>query len=307
MKKITYKDFPGEFAKECPCSPEAVSCGYYNLNLHTGCPFSCTYCILQAYLESKDPVFFKNRERAVEQLEKLNKKEKYIRIGTGELSDSLAYDEETDTTDALFKIFRRFPEIIFEFKTKSDNITKLMEMGPEKNIVVSWSLNPENIVKSEEPGTPSLKKRLDAMSMILKKGYKIGIHFDPIIIVKEWEKLYSELITEISKVVNVENIAWWSLGSLRFPESLRPHIFKHKGSRLLEGELIKTPDGKYRYFRPLRTELFKFIRDSIRSAIGAETPLYLCMEDREMWREIFPEIEPEKESINRYLYENTFK
>ncbi|MEN8154555.1 MAG: hypothetical protein ABFR75_11095, partial [Acidobacteriota bacterium] len=81
-------------------------------------------------------------------------------------------------------------------------------------------------------------------------------------------------------------------------------------SRLFYGELIKGYDNKYRYFKPLRRELFRFVRDEIRSNVGAvgEPPLlYLCMEDREMWEDIFPEINPDPEQINRLLYENVFK
>ena len=42
------------FVKHCPCSPGAVPCGYFNLNLQSGCPFDCSYCILQAYLDDKE-------------------------------------------------------------------------------------------------------------------------------------------------------------------------------------------------------------------------------------------------------------
>ena len=30
----------GAFVKHCPCSPGSVPCGCFNLNLHTGCPYS---------------------------------------------------------------------------------------------------------------------------------------------------------------------------------------------------------------------------------------------------------------------------
>lgn len=307
MVNITYKEFPGEFVKECPCSSEAVSCGYYNLNLHTGCPYACSYCILQTYLESRDPVFFNNIDDSIKQLEKLSWSVDHIRIGTGELSDSLAFDNETDTTEVLFDIFKKFPKIIFEFKTKSANIQKLLKRKPEKNIVISWSLNPQKIIDMEEKLTPSLAKRLDALKRVHDHGFKVGIHFDPILGTEGWEKLYSGLIEKISGSVRPERIAWWSLGSLRFPESLKPYILEHKDSRLFDGELIKTAEGKYRYFKPFRIDLFKRIRDEIRLKVGKETPLYLCMEDKEVWMKVFPEIVPDREHINKYLYENTFK
>ncbi|MEN8223521.1 MAG: radical SAM protein, partial [Acidobacteriota bacterium] len=279
--KINYKEFKGEFVKNCPCSPEAVSCGYYNMNLHTGCPFSCTYCILQAYLESKEPVFYTNTEQAREELKTTVKKLKNLRISTGELSDSLAYEEENSYSEKIIELLVEFPEVVFEFKTKSANVENLVKREAMKNIVVSWSMNPQQIIDLEEHGTASLDERLKAMAMVQEKGYKIGIHFDPVIITENWKGLYSGLISDISKVVDPERIAWWSLGALRFPEELKEHIFKYEDSGLFTGELIKGYDGKYRYFKPLRKELFTFVRDEIYKKVSPDAPLYLCMEDNE--------------------------
>ncbi len=305
--KIKYEEFKGEFVKNCPCSPEAVSCGYYNMNLHTGCPFSCTYCILQSYLESKDPVFYSNSDQVRSELEKAGKRMKNLRISTGELSDSLAYEKENCYSDKIIDILKDFPEIVFEFKTKSDNVENLLKTEPLKNIVVSWSLNPQTIIDLEEHNTASLSERLEALRKVQEAGYKIGIHFDPIIITDNWEEEYRGLVDDISKIVVPGNIAWWSLGALRFPEDLKKHIFKYKDSGLFYGELIKGYDGKYRYFKPLRRKLFLSVRDEIFKKISPDAPLYLCMEDDEMWKEIFPEISPDPDLINEYLYNSAMK
>jgi len=295
----------GKFVKHCPCTPEAVSCGYYNLNLHTGCPYSCSYCILQAYLETKEPVFFTNIEDAEKELLDISWTRQFLRIGTGELTDSLAFDPQTGYALKIIEIFEKFPAIIFEFKTKSAHIGNLLKRKHVlKNIVVSWSLNPSEIIAREEKLAPGLPARLKAMEQVQNKGYKIGIHFDPIIYCHNWKSHYETLIKEIAGVIKPGGIAWWSLGALRFPYSLREHIFKHKDSRLFEGELIKGYDEKYRYFKPLRMELFRFVIRQISHTISRDLPLYLCMEDEEAWRELFPEIEPTEEAVNRYLYQS---
>ena len=63
----------------------------------------------------------------------------------------------------------------------------------------------------EEHNTATLKERLEAMKRVQEAGYKIGIHFDPIIITDNWKEEYRELINYISRIVSPENIAWWSL------------------------------------------------------------------------------------------------
>ena len=165
-------------------------------------------------------------------------------------------------------------------------------------------MNPQPVIDREEFHTASLKERLEAVKRVLDSGYKIGFHFDPIIITENWRDLYSRLISEIAGVVDPDNIAWWSLGALRFPEELKEHIFKFKDSGLFEGELIKGYDGKYRYFKPMRLELFLFITRKIKHLISESMPLYLCMEHSEVWEEVLPNIYPDERSINKYLYQS---
>jgi spore photoproduct lyase len=299
----------GAFIKHCPCSPGAVPCGYFNLNLHTGCPFACSYCILQTYLKDKSQaVFYTNWKDLQGELQKFLAENKEVRISTGELSDSLAYESLCPTAARTVWLFARFPKAVFEFKTKATHVQALLAMKEiPKNIVVSWSLNPPQIIRGEEPFTPTLAKRLRALAAVQDKGYKIGVHFDPLILFPNWQRHYRELIRSLATVIRPERLAWWSLGALRFPPALKKHIFRHPDSQLFWGELIQGSDGKYRYFKPLRLELFSFIRDEIKKQVSGEIPLYLCMEDSDTWKEIFPEIPAAEEAINHYLYESAIR
>jgi len=305
---IKFAEQKGKFIKHCPCTPDVVPCGYYNLNLHTGCPYDCSYCILQAYLETKEPVYFTNFEDMEKELLEISRTHRYLRIGTGELTDSLALDPQTNYSQKILSIFEKFPGIVFEFKTKSTHVGNILNYKKKngeilKNVVMAWSLNPQQVIEREELLTPDLFSRLKAIGKVQQAGYKVGIHFDPIVIFDGWKDAYLGLIEEIAKIIEPSAIAWWSLGALRFPYSLREYIFKHRDSRLFEGELIKGHDGKYRYFKPLRIELFQYIKQKIQALIAAEVPLYLCMEDKEVWREVLPELPPEEVAVNKYLYE----
>jgi spore photoproduct lyase len=50
------------------------------------------------------------------------------------------------------------------------------------------------------------------------------------------------------------------------------------------GEMILGEDGKYRYFRPLRTALYRALQEEIIRHFQ-DTTLYLCMESHEVWHE----------------------
>jgi spore photoproduct lyase len=305
--KITYTQQKGSFVKHCPCTPDVIPCGYHNINLHTGCPFKCSYCILQAYLENPEPVYFTNFDDLERELVELARTGSYIRLGTGELSDSLAWDKETGYAVKLLALVEKFPKMIFEFKTKSIQIDSILSYPKKlKNVVMAWSLNPQEIIEREELLTPGLNERLESMAKAVASGYKIAIHFDPLILFNGWQEAYKHLVEEIAQTVTIADIAWWSMGALRFPYTLREHIFKHKNSRLFEGELVKGHDGKYRYFKPLRLELFQYLKDQIFSIISPNVPLYLCMEDKEVWQEILPHLPADEASVNKYLYQKAY-
>ncbi|HSQ35402.1 MAG TPA: hypothetical protein VLQ89_05350, partial [Candidatus Binatia bacterium] len=269
MKEARQK---GSFVKHCPCSPGSVSCGYFNLNLQTGCPYDCSYCILQAYLENKDQgVFYTNVTDLEAELGSFLAGRRQVRIGSGELSDSLAFEAVRPGAARVTELFRKFPHAVFEFKTKATHVQALLAVKEvPRNIVVSWSLNPSRLVRGEERLAPALTMRLQALAAVQDKGYRIGIHFDPLILFPDWKTHYRGLVKRLAAVIRPDRVAWWSLGALRFPPELKKHIFRHRRSQLFWGELIPGSDGKYRYFLPQRLELLGFARDEIKKRLSAE-------------------------------------
>ena len=85
---------------------------------------------------------------------------------------------------------------------------------------------PDLISKSLDNKTPSILKRINAMSLLASKGWKIGLRFDPLIHGKNWKYLYEELIDIVFKSIPRESIHSVSFGALRFPKQMFKDIFK---------------------------------------------------------------------------------
>jgi spore photoproduct lyase len=214
-----------------------------------------------------------------------SRKGKITRIGTGELGDSLVLDHITGSSKDLISYFRGKPDVFFELKTKTANIRSLLEIDPAENIVVSWSLNAEGIARREEVGAPRVKERIDAARLVSRRGFPVAFHFDPIIYHPGWREAYAKVINDMLKAVPSSRIAWISLGCLRFTPSLKRAIrAAFPRSRILGGEFIPAKDGKWRYFRPLRTELYEGILEALESQGGGGIPVYLCMESHTLWK-----------------------
>ncbi|UCC39940.1 MAG: hypothetical protein JSV96_00300 [Candidatus Aminicenantes bacterium] len=294
----------GGFIKPCPCTPQYIGCNYYIINLDLNCPLDCSYCILQTYLTNPLITIHVNVKDLWKQLDIFlhKKKHRALRIGTGELGDSLALDHITENSRDLVSYFRRKKNVYFELKTKTTNIENILKVEPARNIVISWSLNSHKIAQEDEKGAPSVDERIDAARRVLDKGFWLGLHFDPIIRYSGWADDYKEVIKKLLKTVDPSRIAWISLGSLRFPPPLKPIIKKRfPTTKIIYDEFIQGKDGKIRYFKPLRFELYSEIAGFIKKYGGSEIPIYLCMESGEIWERTLGWKPQGKEQVESYL------
>lgn len=271
-----------DFFKKCPCTKGAKACGYHIFNLGFGCIFECTYCFLQGYTNSPGIILPANIDKFFDSFKYYYRKG--MRIGTGEFSDSLALDDISEYSYPIIDFFKYYPDVTFEFKTKSSKVENLLKSKHKGNIVVSWSLSPEAIIAQNEYLSAKLKERISAMLSCIRAGYKVGFHFDPIIYFDGWENKYGELIDILFSQVNSRDIAWVSLGTFRFRPELKQVIERRFGdNKILDEELLLGYDNKLRYPHSLRYGIYKFMLKRIHK-YSKRLYIYLCMEDASMWR-----------------------
>jgi spore photoproduct lyase len=277
--------FPGQFMKPCPGSGAEICCNYYVLNYASNCHMECTYCVLQTYLNNPALMVFTNVGDMLREVSaKLEENPtSTCRIGTGEMADSLALDAITEYSRILVPFFGRQRNGILELKTKSDQIQNLEGLDHNGRTVVSWSLNSRPIARSDELKTASLESRIEAARRCQEWGYRVGFHFDPIVHYDGWQQDYEEVVRLALRSVDPEKVAWISLGALRFTPHLRDIMrSRFPKSRIPFGEFVPGHHGKLRYFRPIREEIYRRMREWItREAPGVM--VYLCMESSLVW------------------------
>lgn len=286
-KTILYlSPFKGPLLKPCPGTKGYICCGYWIGNIAVGCTMDCSYCVLQVYLNEPflvlqlpwEKFFEEVRERVVGPLP--------LRIGTGELSDSLALEPLIGFVQEAVSFFRG-TKAVLELKTKTDNVELLQGLPHDGHTIVAWSLAPQKVIDDFERGTTSLKRRLEAAKRCLSWGYPLAFHLDPIIHYPGWEDDYRGLIEELFRQIDPKGVIWISMGTFRFPKGLDRIIRKRfPRSRLLTGELFPTSDGKVRYLKPLRVELYKRILSWLKE-YKLEAFIYLCMEREDVWEATF--------------------
>ncbi|MFH1062489.1 MAG: hypothetical protein V1747_06350 [Candidatus Omnitrophota bacterium] len=288
-----------DFIKPCPCTKNHIGCNYWIFNLGFGCPYDCSYCFLQQYTNFPGIVLPANLDDFFEKFADFYKKiNRPIRIGTGEFCDSLALDHITGYAQKLIEFFQDKP-VYFELKTKSNNIANILKLNPSRNIVISWSLNPESIVKSEELLTANLEQRLAAALAVQEKGFSLGFHFDPVIYSADWEKLYKPVIDLLYAKVKPP-FSWISIGSLRGTRKLKNSAeLRFPESNIFYGELFLGEDKKLRYPKFIRKQIYEKMLQWIRG-YDQKTPVYLCMEDADCWNLINNNLNSSKK-VEQYL------
>ena len=277
----------GRALRPCPGTKRYICCGYQILHLGSGCPFDCTYCILQVYLSNPYLTVFTNAPEIIKQAKReiTAQRNRFFRIGTGEFMDSLGLEPITELAPLLVETFSDLDNACLELKTKSVFIDHLLQLPHRKRTFLSWSLNSPEISESEEKETPSLKERLQAAVRAAEAGYPLGFHFDPLIYYPGWQKGYQKTLVLLKDYLAGATVAWISLGALRFMPSLKAVARKrHPESRIFLGEFILGLDGKMRYLRPIRVEMYRRLYAELKE-IFPETTIYLCMESELVWRE----------------------
>ena len=294
--------FKGAFVKPCPGSAEMLCCHYAVLSPILNCPLECTYCMLQSYLNRPAITVHTNVEDCLEQLDAYlaaYPPDGLVRLGTGELADSLALEEATGWSERLVRYVAGQPNAILELKTKTTLVEPLLDLDHAGRTVVAWSLNPDEIVRREELKTAGLEERLEAAARVQAAGYLVAFHFDPLVHYHGWKAGYQAVVARLAQAVDPRGVAWVSLGGLRFLPGLKAVIkARFPKSRLPGGEFILGQDKKLRYLASQRAAMYRAVAGWLREW-DTDLLIYLCMERGSLWEAALGERPPDRAAVER--------
>jgi spore photoproduct lyase len=293
---VVRKPVRGDLGR-CPGTHGHLCCNYMTLNVYLGCTLGCTYCIMQSYLRNRTLEVHLPQMETIDEIRALaeNNPERIVRLGTGEVGDSLLYDPLFGISTDLIRSLADIPNLRFEVKTKTDYVDHLPGVSERsshhpplggtpavrRNAVVAFSVNPPRVVRREEGSAASLDDRLSAARLAIAGGYRVAYHFDPMIHVANWEDEYARVVESLAGVKGVAP-EWISLGTVRYPPPLKGMIERRPYGI---DEFTRSRDGKMRYIQPIRTKMYRFVKERLRRAFP-ETPIYLCMESPTVWRDM---------------------
>ena len=284
-RKVTLSDSKNEVFGMCPVASEkTVCCNLMTIDAVQGCSLGCSYCSIQTFYTDGKISVDKNLAEKLAKIP-LDPNKKY-HIGSGQSSDSLAIGNREGVLDAQLDFARNNPNIILEFKTKSDNIDYLLKSNVPNNVFVSWSLNPQLFIDNEEHGTASFNQRISSARALSDKGVLVGFHFHPIVYYEGYESDYTHIIKKVVSMFDPLEVAMISMGTLTF---IKPAIKKLRSTGLSSNVLqIPMADavGKSSYTKEIKKEIFGHVLNQF-SSWHDTVFFYLCMEERSVWESVF--------------------
>lgn len=275
----------GAFIKPCPGQKGSVCCGYWVVEWGMGCPFGCEYCIIQNYTGAGDITLYLNWEDCKREIIELRERIcGPIRLGTGQFGDPLALEGVFPLNAAIIDWTAGMPDFTLEIKSKSADIASVMQANDARHVTLAFSLNPQEYIDRLEHGAASLHERLNAAATAARtKGCDLAFHFDPVLPFEDWQNKYREVFATMHEYLQGLRINWISLGTFRFPKGFQEYVEKyHPDTGIFAEEFYPSADGKIRYFRPFREEIYRFARSELQRYF-ADVPIYMCMETPEVW------------------------
>jgi spore photoproduct lyase len=240
------------------------------------CIYDCRYCFLQGMYRSANYVVFVNFEDFQWEIEtkiraaRTPEGAEPLYFFSGYDCDSLALEPVTRFAATFVPFFAKFPEAMLELRTKSTQIKSLLEVDSVPNVVVAWSFTPEEVAESIEHLTPSVDRRLRAMSRLAERGWRLGLRFDPLLYDRSYRERYRNLFAQVFATVPVGSLHSVSLGPFRLSDGAFSTVVRLYPEEPLFAAPLVEEGGVVTYPRDLEQEMVATVTADLLSHIPRE-------------------------------------
>ena len=261
---------------------------YWHFSPYGFCPYGCHYCYLAGTPGVRFSPTVKVFLNLAEILARVDRVATRLAEPTafylGKLQDGLALDPLTGYSRALVPFFAAHRYARMTLLTKSASVENLLGLDHRGHTILSWSLNPPEVIAAFEAGTPSLVRRIEAMKQCADAGYPIRAVIMPIIPVAAWKDVYARFLEQLLTAATLDRI---TLGGICSYGAARGLMQRRLGrSNVISNAFDPrgvSSDGRLRYPQRLRIELYRHMIRVIRGCAPA-LEVGLCLEERSVFR-----------------------
>jgi len=260
---------------------------YWHFSPYGFCPYGCRYCYLAGtpgVRFSPTVKVFLNLPEILAEIDRIaTQLAEPTAFYLGKLQDGLALDPLTGYSRTLVPFFAAHRYARMTLLTKSASVENLLDLDPGVHTILSWSLNPAEVIAAFETGTPPLAERIEAMKRCADADYPIRAVIMPIIPVPNWKEVYTKFLQHLLTEVRLDRITLGGICSYRAARGLmESQLGRSNAVSDAFDPLGPSPDGRLRYPARLRAELYRHMIQTIRGR-APDLEIGLCLEERSVF------------------------
>ena len=266
---------------------EGNSCpNFWHFSPYGFCPYDCAYCYLagtQGVRFSPTVKVFLNLPEILAEVDRVARRlGEPIAFYLGKLQDGLALDPLTGYSRQIIPFFADHPTARLTMLTKSVDVGNLVNLDHQRHAILSWTVNPEAVIKVFETNAPPLEKRIAAMQSVAGAGYPVRAVVMPIIPISGWEQIYQEFLANLLSRVPLQRITLGSICS--YPQAMRLTERRLGRDNPISVKLDQSrmSDGRARFRQGLREEVYRHLLQTIRRQ-DRDVEIGLCLEEPPMF------------------------
>lgn len=232
---------------------------FYYTSAVMNCIYNCEYCYLQGMYPSGNIVIFVNLEDTIAEVEKMLKLHSVYLCVTYD-TDLMAMEGITGFLHRWIETAARYDKLKIEIRTKSANFKAISDIKCCENVILAWTLSPEEIVSEFEKNTPALKQRLDSVCEAIDNGWKVRLCFDPLLYVKDWRALYRKCVETTFEAINGREINDVSIGVFRVSKEYFKLMNKLRPASKVLSYPFSTEEGICSYNKKHIDDMISFVK-----------------------------------------------
>ena len=187
---------------------------FYYASCVLNCLYDCDYCYLQGLYNSANIVVFVNIGDFFEAVGKC--------LEYGSLYLCISYDTELLALEGIVPYASKWIEfagrkqnLTIELRTKSANYGAIRGLKPVEQVVLAWSVSPQEVARRYERQVPPLETRLLAAKAAAEDGWQVRLCFEPVLRIKNWQKIYADFVDNVFATIPADGIFDANIGIFR--------------------------------------------------------------------------------------------
>lgn len=227
---------------------------FYYTSFLLNCIFDCEYCYLQGMYQSANLVAFVNTEDFKSAILDVVNREPVLLAASYD-TDLIGFHNIIPYMDYFYDFFKDQPKLFVEVRTKSGNQSFYRNHQPLDNLIIAFTLTPDEVIGKYERGTPPLSARIKAIQAAITNGFNVRICLDPIFINEDFDSIYKPFYNNIFTQITPEGIVDVGYGFFRMSKEFFKKIQRQRGSSQLFSENYQIRGNVVSYPQELQGEI----------------------------------------------------